>query len=1022
MDTDQRNQITVMVADVEGSTALIAREGEEAARAVIDAVRAIIRTVLHERDGHEEDAIGDELMATFPSASAGVAAAVDIHTRLAAPGGAGVRVRIGLEAGAVPRRADGHAHGAVVHRAARLCALGDGGAVVAGPRARDLAGDARGASWRDEGRMVLKGFGEPVAVSSLAWDGPQTPGLRPRPSRTRRALLAGSTLIAVGAFAAVAGVVLSQPAAHPPRLTGPAVGLLDARSGRILGQTRLTASPGGIAADARGLWVATPDARTVLRVDRASRQVSATLATGRVTGVAVGAGSLWTYGPGGVLRRLDPQFGTVTASYRLHPPPAPGASWPDLLSFTGGSVLAGAGADRVVRIGPATGRRTATGGTFSSPSAVLSAGGATWIADGGEDVVVRIDGRGRVRRIRVGQGPQALAGDARAVWVANAVDDTVMRIDPRSGRVVATIPVPGAPSALALAGGGLWVAQRLAGRIARIDPSTNRLLRSVDVGASPTALGSAGAALWVAADPAPPHSGTGTILIAAQDDYYDTDPALAYSPIGFQVYDATCTKLMSYPDRLAPHGQIPQPDVAAGPPQVSDGGRTYTFRIAHGWRFSPPSTEIVTARTFQHVFERLLAPRVSNTSLIQYYGDIAGAAAYHVGRARRITGITAAGDRLTIRLTRPAGDFLVRLALSFTCAVPVNTPRPAGPNALPALPSAGPYMVTQYLPGQRLLLEPNPHYRGGRPRRLARIEYVFGGGPGSAVAQIRRGTLDASVDAVPARDVPALEHEYGARRGAARRLFRWPELLVRYLALNMSRPALRDVHLREAVNEAIDRPALARAEATSSGGALLPTDRYLPPGVPGYEHGHRFPLTGPDLPRARALVAGRHPRVILMTCRDPRCLQVARIVTRDLGAAGFHVRAESLPESQFLRVFSEPARAFDLLYTGWGLDYPDAQNMLDPLFNGRHIESGGVNDPRIDDPRVNRELDAAASVRGPARARAYAAIEQDLLRRVVPLAAIAVPQTVAFFSDRVGCQLYRPDLASFDLVTLCRRR
>ncbi len=41
-----------------------------------------------------------------------------------------------------------------------------------------------------------------------------------------------------------------------------------------------------------------------------------------------------------------------------------------------------------------------------------------------------------------------------------------------------------------------------------------------------------------------------------------------------------------------------------GLPEVSDGGRTYTFRIRKGFRFSPPSDEEVTAESFRHALER----------------------------------------------------------------------------------------------------------------------------------------------------------------------------------------------------------------------------------------------------------------------------------------------------------------------------------------------------------------------------------------------------------------------------------
>ncbi len=64
------------------------------------------------------------------------------------------------------------------------------------------------------------------------------------------------------------------------------------------------------------------------------------------------------------------------------------------------------------------------------------------------------------------------------------------------------------------------------------------------------------------------------------------DPALASSPPGWALLDTTCARLMAYPDKPAPGGFRLQPEVAAGFPEVSDDGRTYTFKLRSGFRFS----------------------------------------------------------------------------------------------------------------------------------------------------------------------------------------------------------------------------------------------------------------------------------------------------------------------------------------------------------------------------------------------------------------------------------------------------
>jgi len=71
-------------------------------------------------------------------------------------------------------------------------------------------------------------------------------------------------------------------------------------------------------------------------------------------------------------------------------------------------------------------------------------------------------------------------------------------------------------------------------------------------------------------------------------------------------------------------------------------------------------------------------------------GDVAGAADYHSGRTRHVRGLVADGDRLTIRLVRPAGDLPARIAMPLFCPVPAGTPAAADGRPEP-LPSTGPW-------------------------------------------------------------------------------------------------------------------------------------------------------------------------------------------------------------------------------------------------------------------------------------------------------------------------------------------
>jgi peptide/nickel transport system substrate-binding protein len=188
---------------------------------------------------------------------------------------------------------------------------------------------------------------------------------------------------------------------------------------------------------------------------------------------------------------------------------------------------------------------------------------------------------------------------------------------------------------------------------------------------------------------------------------------------------------------LGAEGSRIVPEVAEAVPAPTSGGTTYTFRIRPGFRFSPPSNEVVTARTFKSTIERVANPRM-NSPFAGYFSGIVGYRSYVGGKASGISGIVARAETLTIRRSRPEGGLLANLADNAACAVPLDTPAMGGLNAIP---SAGPYYIASYTPRQ-LVLKRNPNYHGNRPHRLEQFVIAIGIDPARAVEQVEAGTAD----------------------------------------------------------------------------------------------------------------------------------------------------------------------------------------------------------------------------------------------------------------------------------------
>jgi class 3 adenylate cyclase len=162
--------LTLLFGDIEGSTALITVLGE-AWPAVLERQRQLVAGAVEAEGGRVVDRQGDAFFAAFPSARAGVAAAVAAQRALAAeawPAGAALHVRMALHSGEPTPVGDGYT-GLDVVRAARLCDAAHGGQVLLSEATRLLAG----ADAADLGSVALRGIEAPERVFQLA-----APGLR----------------------------------------------------------------------------------------------------------------------------------------------------------------------------------------------------------------------------------------------------------------------------------------------------------------------------------------------------------------------------------------------------------------------------------------------------------------------------------------------------------------------------------------------------------------------------------------------------------------------------------------------------------------------------------------------------------------------------------------------------------------------------------------------------------------------------------------------------------------------------
>ncbi len=153
---------TILFTDLESSTALTQRVGDEKAQEVLHGHNDVVRAALAAHDGEEVKHTGDGIMASFGSAVSAVQAALQIQRDLA---GGEIRVRIGLNAGE-PIAEDRDYFGTAVQLAARICDRAEPGQVLVSDVVRQLCA-GKTFTFDDLGAATLKGFDEPVALYAV---------------------------------------------------------------------------------------------------------------------------------------------------------------------------------------------------------------------------------------------------------------------------------------------------------------------------------------------------------------------------------------------------------------------------------------------------------------------------------------------------------------------------------------------------------------------------------------------------------------------------------------------------------------------------------------------------------------------------------------------------------------------------------------------------------------------------------------------------------------------------------------
>lgn len=337
--------------------------------------------------------------------------------------------------------------------------------------------------------------------------------------------------------------------------------------------------------------------------------------------------------------------------------------------------------------------------------------------------------------------------------------------------------------------------------------------------------------------------------------------------------------------------------------------------------------------------------------------------------------------RLELRLREPRATLLTDLEVPILRGDQAQgPPRPEGD-----LDGLGPYRVAQATTGV-VLLEPMANGLQPRPKYSLVVRTVRD--ENARALRLMAGRTDVAPNAISPTLLPALEQRglaVVARSGAN----------LTYLLMQNDREPFRDVEVRRAVAQAIDRALIVR---TLFSGKAQPADWVFPPGH--WARPAALPSLGYDPVAAGSRLKGLKP-VKLLTSTDRSRLTLARVMAQMLGDAGLVVEVVALELGALLSRLD--AGDYDLAC----LQMPELTepNLLSWFFHPRGIpgEGGeGRNRSRYRSAHAGELLDLGSRLAGrEARRRVYGELA-FLMQQDMPIVPLWHEDQVAVVSPRAA--------------------
>lgn len=232
---------------------------------------------------------------------------------------------------------------------------------------------------------------------------------------------------------------------------------------------------------------------------------------------------------------------------------------------------------------------------------------------------------------------------------------------------------------------------------------------------------------------------------------------------------------------------------------LSEDNRTITFRLRRGIKFH--NGREMTAADVKYSIQRILTPETASPFL-RTFDRITGAQEFIAKQASDVSGIKVL-DRYRLAVSSAVTASTFPLSFTQLFIVPREEAERLGREFGQRPIGSGPFIFVSWHRDDTILLRANPDYWEGRPY-VSALEFRIIPDSATAQAEFDTGRQDYMV----LGDVTY--RRYADDPTWKPYVIEVPELFTRHIGLNMTKPPLDDVRVRQAINHAIDKATLVR--------------------------------------------------------------------------------------------------------------------------------------------------------------------------------------------------------------------